>query len=161
MGSYATTTSLEILLPETTFDTATAALASKCITQSENIINSKLSNRYDVSDFNTSTSIPPAVTTYCEQLSMALMMKYRSRGSKEEIARAKEIYDPIIKELTMIAEYEADLVDSSGDPIAERTDGDYYVKSTTDTYTPIFDLDSETNWEVDPDLLDDIESDRG
>ena len=39
MGKYATTTSLEVLMVGTTFDTATTSLASKLITHAENEVN--------------------------------------------------------------------------------------------------------------------------
>lgn len=58
-----------------------------------------------------------------------------------------------------IAKGEIPLVDSSGTLISRRTDV-VEVWSNTMGYTPTFNVDDMTKHEVDPDRLDDIDSDR-
>lgn len=142
-----------------TFDTATTSLVTKCITWAENEVNKYVGRRYDVGAFNTSTSIPPLVTSLTEQLAEGYAWRQMSRGSKESLARAKEMIDAVIANLKLVADYNLDLLDSSGDAISERNAASR-VKSTTQDYTPTFAEDDPLNWAVDSDKLDDIESDR-
>lgn len=162
MGIYATTTSLDTLMPGVTFDTATTALASKLITRAENEVNKYLSRRYDLSGspFDTSTSIPPLVTSLTEMIAEGYFWKANSRGGKESLARGEGLLKDARENLKMLAEYKADLLDTSGDPVADMTSPSYRVLSNTTNYTPTFAEDSETSWAVDGDKLDDIASER-
>lgn len=161
MGIYATTTSLQTLMIGTSFDTATTSLATKLITHAENEINKYLSKRYDVSSFNdTSTSVPPIVTSLCETLSEGYMHQRMSRGGKESMARGKELINQCLENLKSIAEYKLDLMDSSGDRINDISTGAFLIKSTTENYSNTFNEDDPVNWEVDQDKLDDIDSER-
>lgn len=161
MGLYATTTSLEILMIGTVFDTATTSLGNKLITHAENEVNKYLSKRYDISSFNvTSTSVPPIVTSISETLATGYMYKYMSRGGKDALERAKFFIDQAMDNLKLIAEYKLDLVDSNGDVIADSENSSYSVKSTTSDYSNTFNEDSQLDWEVDPLKLDNIKSER-
>lgn len=161
MGLYATTTSLEILMIGTQFDTATTALATKLITHAENEINKYLSKRYDISSFNdTSTSVPPIVTTICENLTVGYMHKYMARTGKDSIEMGKAFIDQAMDNLKMIAEYKLDLVDSSGDSISDVAGSSYNIKSTTSDYSNTFNEDEQLNWEVDESKLDAIKTER-
>lgn len=159
MGIYATTTSLQILMVSTTFDTLTTALATKLLTHSENEINKYLSKRYDVSGW-TSTAVPPLVTSLCETLTEGYMYQRMSRGGKEANARGKELIDQALSNLKMLSDYKLDLLDSSGDVITDMSNTAYKVLSNTDGYTPTFGEDDELNWRVDPDKLNDIDDSR-
>jgi hypothetical protein len=161
MGIYCTTTSLQTLLVGTSCDTATTSLATKLITHAENEINKYLSKRYDVAVFNaTSTAVPPLVTSLAETLSEGYMYQRMSRGGKEGMQRAKDLITQATDNLKLISEYKEDLVDSSGAVVADMSQTAYRVLSNTSGYTPTFDEGDELNWVVDPDKLDDIESDR-
>jgi hypothetical protein len=161
MGLYCTTTSLQTLMIGTQFDTATTALASKLITHAENEINKYLSKRYDVGTFNaTSTAVPPLVTSLCETLAEGYMHKRMSRGGKEALSRANDLIDDVKSNLELIANYKEDLVDSSGDVIADMSQTAYRVLSNTTDYANTFNEDDPLGWEVDSDKLDDIESER-
>lgn len=160
MGTYATTSSLAILMVGTKFDTATTALADRLITHAENEVDKYLSKRYDLELFNTSTSVPPLVTSLCETLAEGYMYQRMSRGGKESIKRGKELIDQVTKNLELIAEYKLDLVDTTGTVIDDMSNTAYRVMSNTDTYHSTFNEDDPLNWEIDQDKLDDIEEER-
>jgi len=160
MGTYATTTSLQTLMVGTTFDTATTSLATKLITHAENEINKYISKRYDVSNFSTSTAVPPLLTSLCETLSEGYMYQRMSRGGKESVNRAKTLIDQAVDNLKLIAEYKLDLVNTAGSVVTDMSQTAYRVLSNTTDYSNTFNEDDPLNWEVDQDKLDDIESER-
>lgn len=160
MGTYATTTSLQTLMVGTNFDTATTSLANKLITHAENEINKYLSKRYDVGSFNTSTSVPPLVTSICETLSEGYMHQRMSRGGKDAHKRGKELIDQAIDNLKLIADYKLDLVDSSGTVLDDMSQTAYRVLSNTTDYANTFNEDDPLNWAVDEDKLEDIDGER-
>lgn len=162
MGIYCTTTSLQTLMIGTTFDTATTSLATKLITHAENEVNKYLSKRYDIasSPFNTSTSIPPIVTSLAETLAEGFMYQRMSRGGKDAMARAQALIDQAIDDLKLIADYKLDVIGINGDVVSDMSNTSYRVSSTTENYSNTFNEDSELNWEVDSDKTDDIESER-
>lgn len=157
MGTYATTTTLDTLAVGTTFDTATSAVASQCITWAESEIDKMLARRYNVAAF--ASSVPPMVQSMTEQLAMGYFRQEMSRGGKESLTRGQTLIDRVMENLKMLANQELDLVDSNGALIAGRSSV-AMVQSTTDAYTPTFAEDSDINWEVDPDKLDDITDSR-
>lgn len=158
---YATTTSLQTLMIGTTFDSATTSLATKLITHAENEINKYLSKRYNIGSFNdTTTSVPPIVTSICETLVEGYMHQRMSRGGKESMARGKALIEQAISNLSLIADYKLDLVDSRGDRINDISSGGFLIKSTTENYSNTFNEDSQLNWEMDSLKLLDIESER-
>lgn len=160
MGTYATTTSLETLMVGTTFDTATTSLCSKMITHAENEVNKYLSKRYDLSAFNTSTSIPPLVTSWAESLAEGYMYMRMSRGGEKWDKRGLELIKMIQKNMQDVADYKLDLINSGGTPITDFSNSAYRVLSNTSNYSTTFGEDDELNWTVDQDKLDDIESER-
>lgn len=161
MGIYTTTTSMQILMIGTNFDSITTSLCTKLITHAENEVNKYLSKRYDIGSFNdTSTSVPPIVTTICETLVEGYMYQRMSRGGKESLARGKVFIDQALENLDLIANYKLDLVDSSGDRINDLSTGAYIIKSSTESYSNTFNEDSQLDWEVDANKLLDIESER-
>lgn len=143
----------------TAFDTATTALCTKLIVHSENEINKYLSKRYDVSAF-TSTSLPPILTSWAETLTEGYMYKRMSRGGKEALAQGDSLIKGVLENLKMVSEYKLDIIDSGGDVLSDMSNTSYRVLSTTDTYSPTFNEDSDLKWKTDQDKLDDIESER-
>lgn len=162
MGSFCTTSALDILMVGVDFDTATSNLALKCIDWAEDEVKKYLSERYDFSSspFNTTTTTPPLVRTLSEKLAYANMWESMSRGGPESIARAESIRKDALENLKMISDYQAYLLDTAGSAISESTANHIGVKTNTKDYTSTFDEDDPLNWVVDPDKLDDIESDR-
>ena len=160
MGLYCSTTSLATIMIGTTFDSITTALAAKLITHAENEVNKYLSKRYDISAFNTSTSIPPLVTSLTETLAEAYMQRRMSRGGKEILAYAKDLIKDTTDNLKLIADYKLDLVNTAGSVIADMSQTAYRVLSSTSGYTPTFDEDDELNWSPDESKLSDIANER-
>lgn len=146
----------------TVFDTATTNLASVCITDAENELRKHLCKRYDftAAPFNTTTSIPPMLTTLTETLAIGYMYENMSRGSKEGYARADRYIDRVMENVQALLDGDAQLTDSSGN-LVEEIDGDWGIRENTSSYSPTFNEDDPMDWKVDQDKLDDIEDDRG
>jgi hypothetical protein len=144
----------------TVFDTATTALAVACITDAENEVKKVLAARYDFSaaPLNTTTSIPPMITTLAETLALGYMYENMARGSKEGYARADRYIDRAMENMQMLVDGEAKLTDSNGD-LVDEIDGDWAVH-TTENYSPTFNEDDPKNWRIDQDKLNDIEDER-
>jgi hypothetical protein len=155
MGTYATTTSLETLVVGVTFDTATTSLAGQCIVWAENEIDKKLSNRYDVSSFK--TTVPPIITTICEQLSLGYFWENSSRGSKESLTRADKLIKRAMDNLDALAKGNLAVADTSGSVIADRI-GDSGVLCNTSDYNNTFNEADPLNWAIDSTKLSDIDS---
>lgn len=163
MGTYATTTSLATLMLGTDFsNTATVSLASKCVDQAEAEIDKYLARRYDLSSayFQTSTSTPPIVQSWCEQLAMGYMYRQLSRGGKEGMERGKELINGVLANLQMVADWKLNIADSAGSVIPEGSSSAYRVLANTSDYSNTFNEDDELNWAVDTDKLDDIDAER-
>lgn len=160
MGTYATTSSLNTLMIGTTFDSLTTSLAAKCITHAENEINKYISKRYDITSFQTVTSVPPLITSLCENLSTGYMYQKMGRGGKEAMERGEMFIKPALENLKDIRDYKMDLVNTAGSVITDFSNTAYRVLSNTDSYAPTFNEDDSLNWVVDPDKLDDIDSER-
>jgi phage gp36-like protein len=162
MGTYATTTGLQVLMIGVTFDSVTSALATKMITHAENEVDKYLSNRYDTSasPFDTSTTIPPIITSITETLAEGYMHQRMSRGGKDAMARGQTLIEQAIDNLKLISDFKLNITDSSGDIVADMSNTSYRVASTTEGYSNTFNEDDELNWEVDQDKLDDIEDER-
>lgn len=167
---YATTTSLEQTMIGVTFDSATTALASKMISRSEARINQGLSQRYDLTSqyFQTYTSVPPMVREMTETLAEGYMWKALSRGAKESILRGQQMISEILGKDTMnkrlgengylylIANYQANLLDTAGAVIPDKTKTPFRIQSSTSNYTDTFDEGNEMQWKVSKTKRDDI-----
>jgi hypothetical protein len=142
-------------------DTATSALASVCITDAENEIKKRLAKRYDFSGspFDTTTTIPPIITTLTETLAIGYMYENMARGSKEGHARADRYIKRVMDNITELLEGDAQLMDASGELIAE-TEGEWSVFNSTEGYSPTFNEDDPENWTPDQEKLDDIADER-
>lgn len=144
----------------TVFDSMTTALASACIYDAENEIKKHLCKRYDfsASPFDTTTSIPPMITTLAQTLAIGYMYENMARGGKEGYARADRYIKRAMDNIQSLLDGEAQLTDSSGDLITE-IDGDWAVRATTE-YEPTFNEDDPQEWAMDPDKVDDLASSR-
>lgn len=162
MGTYATTTTLEIVMVGVDFSaTGMATLGAKAIAQAEAECNKYLSKRYDLSTatFQTSTSIPPIVTMLAEQLAEGYMWRWMSRGGKESLSRGEKLIKGAQDNLLLIADYKSDLVNTAGSVVPDMENASYKVQCNTSDFQSTFDEDSELAWRVDPDKMDGI--DRG
>lgn len=161
MGMYATTTGMAVKMVGTVFDSATTSLASACIYDAENEIKKQLGKRYDVSSayFQTTTSIPPIIRSLAETLAIGYMYEFMARGSKEGHARADRYIKRVMENLKSIAEGTLQVTDTAGAALTGNPD-EWKVHSNTTDYSNTFNEDAPANWEVDPDKLEDIESER-
>jgi len=107
----------------------------------------------------TPNTIPPEVSSLSEQLASGYAMEMLSRGSKESLARAKQIISDAIAQLVRLASGEANLVDSSGELISESTDNSSIYCNTED-YATTFNEDSPLKWKVSKTKKTDISSER-
>ena len=163
MGKYLdTATSMATSLIGTTFDTVTTALMVEIVDDAENEIDKYLSRRYDISSdaFQTATSAPPILKTLTRQLVKGYFYRDNSRGGKESLTRANEYLDDARKCLSMIADFEMDLLNTSGSVIVDKSESGWRVQSSTNSYTDTFAEDSATEWVIDPDKLTDISNSR-
>jgi hypothetical protein len=146
----------------TDFNTATTSLASTCIGWAESEVDKYLSKRYDLSSspFNTSTSIPPVVTTISEWLAQGYMYQQLGRGGKEAMDRGQKFIDRGVENLMLVANYKLDILDLTGDVVSESSTGAFRVQCSTTDYPTTFDEDNELNWAVSTEKLDDISSNR-
>lgn len=158
MGTFATTTSLQTLLPGVTFDNATTSLCSMAITWAEGYMRTALSRRYNMSasPFNTSTSIPTALTSLTEQMAMGQYFKLSSRGAKEAMARGQALIDEVKRQVKEIRNFEADLLDNSFSTISSVS----RVTASVSGYHTTFNEDDPLNWKPDSDKLLDIADER-
>jgi len=158
MGVYCTTTSLQVLMVGTRFDSATSLLADKLIVHAENEVNKWLSKRYEIESLV--PIVPPLVTSLTETLAEGYMYQRMARGGKEGLAQGKTLIDQALANLKLISEYKLDLVDTSGNVITDMSNTAYRVLSNQEQYQPTFNEDDGLNWEVDPQKLSDISDER-
>lgn len=159
MGDYATTTSFPQLLPyilqgNSVSDTAGVAIIAAHITRAEGVVNSYIAGRYALPF----TSVPPIVRTISEDLASY----YIIRASYVQDGQRKNEYLPAYKDamsmLEQIRDGKMPLALTDGSILTANTSGRY--KSSTENYSPIFELDSEESWDADADQIDDITSGR-
>jgi len=162
LGTYATTTALDTLIPGVDLATTTASvLASKCITWAENTVNCELARRYDVGSWDTSTAVPPLVTSITEMLASGYFFKKISRGGPASIERGKESIADAMTMLKQITERKCDLLDTAGSYVTERnTEAGTSVFNSTSAYHTTFDEDDPINWVIDSKKLTDIKNAR-
>jgi hypothetical protein len=161
MGKFTTTTTLDILMVDTTFDSITTQLAGTVITNAENKIRERLSERYDVSAaaFQTSTATPPVVQTLAQWLSQGYLYENLSRGGKMAFERADRFIDKAMKNIDEILDFKANISDSTGADLADKA-LTFQVLSNTKDYHDTFNEDPPTQWNVDENKLDDIRDER-
>jgi len=139
--------------------TGLEAIANACIDDAESEINKRMAAKYDVSEWDSSGSTPPAIKTICKWLAIGYLHEATARGSKEAYARADRYIKKAMKNIEDILEGDAALVDSSGAIVATDSD-DKPVYCNTTNYSPTFNEDHPNNWAVDSDKLDDIDDER-
>ena len=167
MGVYATTTSISELLPRylsgntTTSDTAGTNIFSRHVDRAEGIVMTYAGVRYDVSGFRvatTTTNVPPLLRSLAEDIACW----YAARGSYVQDGQLKQEYADKYREMLVqleeIRDGKTGLAYTDGAAVPPRSTR---FVSNTQTYTPVFDMDGPETWDVDPDQLSDIESDRG
>jgi len=159
MGKYLdTATSLSEIMIGTTFDTATTALAVRQVTWAEAEVDKYLSKRYDLSAWNTLTSVPPIVRSLTEDLSAGKTYIYNSRGGTKQREHGESLIEMALDNLKQIADGELGIADTTGAIIPEDTgsNSSTQVLCNTTDYATTFDEGDPLNWRVDDDKLSDI-----
>ena len=108
----------------------------------------------------TSTSTPPLIQTLSQDLSA--YYTYRSKFTGDN-ANKFEYLDTLmqiaLKTLNQIQEGKMDVVSTSGGVVSEISSSSK-IYSSTESYTPAFDVDDEFDWAFDTGRLDAIRSAR-
>jgi len=162
--SYSTYTAILTILPGMP-QTASSANYSACtsviakhLSRASAIVDAKLSKRYAVP----LTDTCPVIDAITEDI--ASYYSYRSyfkQDNHNRMADLQELRDEAFANLEQIRLGEMDLVDSLGNVIAERSTGAHsLVDSNTKDYQPFFDVDKDTSWAFDSDMLDAIDDKR-
>jgi hypothetical protein len=164
MGAYATTSSLSLLLPNalsggtTTSDTEAVATFSAHITRAESDINSVLAAKYSLPFV--STSIPPSVRTWTEDLACFYFLRaaVAQDGQMQSniLDRYMPAYDRLVK--AQLEGFKESLADTAGSLVSRKTSTRY--KSSTESEAPVFDLDNQKSWDVSQNRLDRIDTVR-
>ena len=164
--TYSTYTAILTMLPNlpqsatTTSEvyTTTAQLVCQHLIRAYNLINAKLAKKYAV-PFATS-NIPPLCATLNEDIACYYTMRsLYTRDAQNNSEWVVEHYDKAIKTLDEIAECKINLIDASDVLIADRVSASNKIQTST-PYAPVFELDEETDWQVDSTRLEDVETAR-
>ena len=160
MGTLCTTTSFQVIMLDTTFDTATSSLMTKCIEQAENKVKEMLARRYDTSSiYFTTYGEVPVLTTLCEWLATGLMYENMSRGGKDSYMRADRYIKKAMENLKLLRDEETSLVDDEGNEVPE-SDSNNAVFANTYEYVDTFDEGNPLDWQTDPNKLEDISNEK-
>jgi len=155
MGAYATTTSLPQLMPfflkqnTTTADADGVAIFAKHIDRAEGVVNAAVTAKYSLPI----TPTPPILITLTEDIACyyATRGAYTQDGQNKneymtEYKSAMDILKQIIK-----GDIKLSLTDGSLVPVNSSS----RFLASTENYTPIFGLDDPTEWQRDPNEIDD------
>ena len=155
---YALSTTVLQLVPGiVSTDSATMDALNAHIRRADDVINGKLARRYSIPF--TTTTVPPLVRTIAEDLTSGFLFRSLfTRDSQNKNTWTEDLMKKAYEVLDQIAAYEVDLVDTAGSLLAER-DVANRIDSSSENYYSIFDVDTDTSWDIDPDRLQDI-SDR-
>jgi len=125
------------------------------ITRAERIINNAFAARYTV-PFTTNISL--MITEITNNLAAYLIMRTIYTRDNVNVNKWVTTFKSDAEDaIKRIMERKEILVDSTGAVVAENEQA---VESTTQNYTPTFNVDSDLNWAIDSDKLDDIADER-
>jgi len=160
MGNYVSTTSFSLMLPgflkgnTTTADTEGTNFMARQVELAEGKVNAVIASRYDITAFS---SIPPLLVKLTEDLAIYSILKksgYRANDRNEytdDFKYANEIMKSLIN---------GDMSLTYSNGISVPPISSSLILSDTKDYKQIFNLDDETNWEVDSTRATDIAATR-
>ena len=159
MGDYATTTSFPQLLPyilqgNSTADATGVAIIAAHIVRAEGVVNSYVAGRYSLPF----AVVPPIIRSLSEDLASYYTIRASYVQDGERKNEYLVAYESAMEMLKEIRDGKMPLAMTDGSLLTQNTTGRY--KSSTENYTPIFNLDSEEAWDADPDQIEDITSER-
>jgi len=163
--AYATATTIITLLPGLPNSsgaagyTAITTLIDAHITRADNVINAKISRRYEVSNFT--SSVPPLLRTISEDITSYYTMRSEYSGDTQNDNEWTDKYNEAMSLLDEIRDGKIDLVNTAGAIISDRIESsvDMVVSDTMD-YQPFFDVDEPLEWAFDDDLKNSIKDNR-
>jgi len=139
-------------------DVISDTAVNRHIARADNIINTRLSKRFSV-PFDTGTATPPVIKTISTDLAAYFVMRSLfTKDSQNENDWVDDLKMMALDTLEKIEKGMTKLLDINGEEIEQLEVDD--LSSNTQNYTPIFDVDSDLNWAVDSDRLEDINSSR-
>lgn len=164
--AYSTATSILLILPgfpQTSSSegySLTVEILNSHITRADARINSIIAERYDVSNFT--TTVPPLLRLLSEDITSYYAMRSEYSGDNQNVNEWIDKYEMAVEQLNEIRDGKASLVDTSGSLIEEReADSDTgYVSSSTEDYTPAFDVDGFLDQKFDDNRISDITDER-
>lgn len=160
MPRYSTTTSIYTMLPGLPTSTANDSLIQQHADRAGGQIDAYVGRWYDVSGWTTSATTPQSVQMWSDAITAMLSMRSRfTQDAQNKNEWVSDLAEQAYKDLKMVADQELVIMDSTGTE-SGRAATAVLVEATREQYTPIFDIDRDLNWKEDPDLLDDISSDR-
>jgi phage gp36-like protein len=158
--AYCTATEVRDVLSGVTIAKMDDTAVENKISYAESMINAYLSSRYTVPFVST----PPLVKTICIDMSAYYVL--RTLFTRDSVNKNKYIDEFLLKHLDTsektgtiydILNGLLPIIDDEGNEIPASSD---LIDSNTKDYVPIFDVDSDLDWRVDPDRLEDIANDR-
>ena len=153
---YATATNTILNLPvfpqtaTTANFTNTVAVVNSHITRAETIINGKISSRYFVSTFQTSTTLPPLLTTLTEDIAGYYTIRSFFSADNQNVNEWGEKFQEAMELLEDIRDGKMDLVGPDLN-IISGTSTTMTVESSTQDFSPTFSEDDILQSEVDQD----------
>lgn len=153
---YSTSTSIYIGLPGLTNNSTTTDVIAQQIVRVGGKIDAYVSSRYDVTGWTSPSSTPQIIQDISDRLVMkrSMLSLFTMEGQNKN-EWVMDLAKEALKDLEAINKGKI-LVTLAGSEESTSTKS----KSTRSSFTPIFDVDDPLDQLVDPDLLDDINSDR-
>ena len=157
---YSTFTSIYVMLPGINKTNPNDILIQQHADRISGKINSYVGRCYNVSGWTTAALTPQAIQLWSDALTAQLTMrsKFTSDGQNRN-EWVNELAKDALEDLEKVREKDLKIFNSDGTE-ATLVSGSSSVQSTRKDFTPIFDVDKDINWVVDPDLIDSIADDR-
>jgi len=158
--SYASKDNIDALTGGTTSRRVTRRLLDRCLARADAMIDARLYSLYSVPF---ASPYPDLIVQIAEDLTLYYLYTFTAfsgvAGNTDEARR--ELWESAMDTLDLIVNGDILLPDvtasGSGSSGARRLS---LLTSTTEDYQSVFDMDDEKEWEVDSDLLNDIDDRR-
>jgi len=154
---YSTSTSIYTMLPGLTNNSATTAIINQYNTRVKGKIGNYVIGLYTPANWSNAASTPPGIIQISDSIiAMWTMRSLFTRDGQNVNNWVAELGKQALEDLKKIADGEITLVNNSGGLETTKTQ----IQSSSEDYTPIFDLDEPEDWIIDTDQLDTISDDR-
>lgn len=156
--AYSTSTSIYTMLPGLNTSAANTAIIDQYKDRVAGKIDNFVIGLYDPSGWTSQSTTPPGIIQISDAIvAMWTMRSLFTRDGQNKNDWVEELGKMAGMDLKKIASGELKLADNNSKRIKMAIQ---LVESTTEDYSPTFNLDSSENWETDPDQLDAISDDR-